>query len=231
MSLSTAVSGKEIHEQYWSLIEPEAKPLFIPMVVQEPEGKEANSFLQLSKSKGHKVATDIMNFMAVNGNAVTKPFEGDPPSIEFHKKYWGKAESKKFIRKMVNSVEPSPLFTAIQKGYRVAAMCLIAMGAKYPKEKNEDGNTALHLAAMDPLMNKVIVQLMDLSEEIDPVNKEKQTPLHLAAGTHSDDRVVFQFIQHSAKVDAEDGKESNPIHYAYYSKLPKNVVVLDAYSN
>lgn len=73
----------------------------------------------------------------------------------------------------------TPLGMAVEIGSRPVVKLLLRAGAN-PDQKNDDGNSSLHVAA---LMNRmeVAVALLDAQADLTLLNKKKMTPLGLAA--------------------------------------------------
>ena len=80
------------------------------------------------------------------------------------------------------------------------------------EEKDEQGNTALHLAALGKNVD-LIKSLMRNKEQILEVNREAQTPLHLAAGTGAVRaiRTILNSPEGKKTLESEDSRHQTPL--------------------
>jgi hypothetical protein len=86
---------------------------------------------------------------------------------------------------------------------------------KFPNELNlpeDDGETALHLAAGNCHTNVVVV-LLSRGAKIDIKANDKATPLHLAAQEGCMD-VVAILVEHGAKINERDNQTRTPLDRA-----------------
>jgi ankyrin repeat protein len=79
-------------------------------------------------------------------------------------------------------------------------------------EKNEDGNTILHLAAQFSSY-KTVKLLIEKGAEINAKNAKGETPLHRAA-YRGKVRNVKEIVKAGGDVNARDNDGSTPLHYA-----------------
>ena len=80
------------------------------------------------------------------------------------------------------------------------------------EEKDEQGNTALHLAAVGKNVD-LIKSLMRNKEQILEVNREAQTPLHLAAGTGAVRAIktILNSPEGKKTLESEDSRHQTPL--------------------
>jgi ankyrin repeat protein len=99
------------------------------------------------------------------------------------------------------------LHWAAENGLVDIAALLIEQGAKVD-EKDQFGNTALHLALRHP---DVVRLLLDSGADVNARNAMGNTPLHLAV---KDAPVVEMLLAAGAQVNARNGLDKSPLHYA-----------------
>lgn len=85
---------------------------------------------------------------------------------------------------------------------------------------NRDGQTPLHLAAMQSNLN-VVETLLQAHAKVNALDKQKQTPLHFAAmGRHKDEfkkqslQIIELLLSEGAQIDAIDSNGETPLYQA-----------------
>ena len=98
-----------------------------------------------------------------------------------------------------------------RENLRLVNKVLKVRGVKY-EEQDEQGNTALHLAALGANV-ELIKSLMRNKEQILEVNREGQTPLHLAAGTGAVRamRTILNSPEGKKTLESEDSRHQTPL--------------------
>jgi ankyrin repeat protein len=99
------------------------------------------------------------------------------------------------------------LHWAAENGLVDIAALLIEQGADVD-EKDQFGNTPLHLALRYPDMVRL---LLDSGADVNARNAMGNTPLHLAV---TDERVVEMLLDAGAQVNARNGLDKSPLNYA-----------------
>ena len=100
---------------------------------------------------------------------------------------------------------------AYRENLRLVNKLLRERGVKY-EEKDEQGNTALHLAALGKNVD-LVKSLMRNKELVLEGNREAQTPLHLAAGTGvvSVVRAILNSEEGKKTLETEDSRHQTPL--------------------
>ena len=103
------------------------------------------------------------------------------------------------------------LLKPARENLRLVNKLLKVRGVKY-EEQDEQGNTALHLAALGANV-ELIKSLMRNKEQILEVNREGQTPLHLAAGTGAVRamRTILNSPEGKKTLESEDSRHQTPL--------------------
>ena len=119
--------------------------------------------------------------------------------------------------------------TLLKEAHIKHEVCLIKTKSNYNvpdiKEPDEQGNTALHLAALGKNAEMIKVLMVEIS--VKRVNKEGMTPLHIAAGTGVIEgiRAILEHEGSQAIINTEDISGRTPLLLAS-SSGNKEVVTL-----
>ncbi|MGA9364746.1 MAG: ankyrin repeat domain-containing protein [Bacteroidota bacterium] len=111
----------------------------------------------------------------------------------------------------------TPFALAVQQNQKEVVDLLIGLQkenktSKVTEEKDNDGNTVLHLAAT---ANNVPTfrELLSLYPEPNVQDYDGRTPLHLACG-NGDSDIVTELLATNAEVNISDHHGNSPLHYA-----------------
>ncbi|XP_060583247.1 putative ankyrin repeat protein RBE_0220 [Ruditapes philippinarum] len=81
---------------------------------------------------------------------------------------------------------------------------------RYLKEKDKDGNTALHIAAKSDNLGIFDMLLKNCPDQVDDRNNKQRTPLHIAA-QHDKLEIAKKLIKSNASVRIRDKNEFSPL--------------------
>jgi ankyrin repeat protein len=111
----------------------------------------------------------------------------------------------------------TPFALAVQQNQKEVVDLLIGLQkenkiSKVTEEKDNDGNTVLHLAAT---ANNVPIfrELLSIYPEPNVQDYDGRTPLHLACG-NGDSDIVTELLANNAEVNISDRYSNSPLHYA-----------------
>ncbi|CAM9767201.1 unnamed protein product, partial [Hapterophycus canaliculatus] len=154
----------------------------------------------------------------------------------------------------INSVTESTGNTALLyavKHDQLGALTALAEAGADLEVRDEDGNTALHIAIISPLCDTILPELLRFGAKVNPTNRDGLTPLCLAveeghgAATHLlvssgadvnvsllnvstlDDAMMRTLLGYGADVNTKRAKDGNtPLHLAAQDALSENVEFL-----
>eukprot|EP00501_MAST-03F_sp_TOSAG23-6_P001800 GSMAST32.ASY1.ANO1.1878.1 assembled CDS len=137
---------------------------------------------------------------------------------------------KKIVRKMlrvgmeinhVNDRGESAVQLAIR--FHGLTLALLARGIKV-NEKNTNGQTPLHLAALKK-REKVVRCLLDRGANVNAFDEEHNTPLHYAASVGAD-KVVLMIVESGADLSLQDALDHTPWRVALLNEHEETAMIL-----
>ncbi|PSN51181.1 hypothetical protein C0J52_06045 [Blattella germanica] len=117
----------------------------------------------------------------------------------------------------------TPLIKAIKRQNQEMANTLLSLGAN-PNTKDKYGNSVMHFAAQENLVNTVD-ELLVLESDFDYFNKEGETPLLKAVMRRNED-IAIKLLKHGAKPNAQDKYGNSVMHFAAEENLAITVDLL-----
>ena len=97
---------------------------------------------------------------------------------------------------------------------------------KNPNEKDEQGRTPMHLAALDS-KPEVVETLAEAGADPNALDRKDRTPLHLVAVFGTAPESVTALVRAGADLDAQDAKGRTPLEYAEkFGETPEVVAAL-----
>ncbi|RDW59424.1 hypothetical protein BP6252_12511 [Coleophoma cylindrospora] len=118
---------------------------------------------------------------------------------------------KQCLEEQKFSTERLSFMKAVQIGNTSMAMSLLRNGADIA-ERNDTGQTSLHIATLNGNLDMVRV-LLSSGIEIDAKDSKGKTALHYASQT-GNEKIVRLLVEHNVDMDARDNSKRTAIHQA-----------------